>query len=281
MAFIAMAIWDTEENQRHEYTVKTLESLWDTVDFTRHRLGLSDNGSEKRTRALLFDFHQKFTAKYGYNRIQLVYSDQNEGTAAAINKVWKFRHHSEHAVKMDNDVVIHHEGWADELEEAIYRDQSIGICGLKRKDLWESPRNTNAFYRSELYMLPHKPGERWIVVEKVKHVIGTCQMYNAALLEKIGYLYQPKLYGFDDVLAAVRCELAGFYSIFLPHIHIDHIDRGDTKYQAWKDEHVNQQWEEYKQIIADYRSGNKLIHYNPFEVERPITLTTFPAIPAF
>jgi GT2 family glycosyltransferase len=268
MALIAMAIWDTEENQRHEYTVATLASLWATVDFSKHRLALSDNGSEPRTRSLLYRFHQKVVDKYGVDRCWLIYNGENLGTAQAINKAWQHRHPGENAVKMDNDVVIFQSGWADELEEAIRRDPTIGICGLKRKDVWETPWNSSPLYRSELYMLPHQPGERWIIVEKVKHVIGTCQMYSSALLDKIGYLYQPRLYGFDDVLAALRCELAGFISVFLSHINIDHIDRGDNAYKTQKEEWAFQQLEEYRKVAADYRSGAQSIYYNPFEEKK-------------
>ena len=113
---------------------------------------------------------------------------------------------------MDNDVVIHQAGWVEKLEACIERDPQIGIIGLKRKDCIESPDRTD-FYKSELMMLPHIPGEEWLIVEKVNHVMGTCQMYNSKLIDRIGGLYQMDgLYGFDDSLAAVRCKLAGFYN---------------------------------------------------------------------
>jgi predicted RecA/RadA family phage recombinase len=62
---------------------------------------------------------------------------------------------------------------------------------LKRKDCWEHPEHEQPDLRSTLFMLPHQSGERWIVGERVFHVMGTCQMYNSAFLDKIGYLYQP------------------------------------------------------------------------------------------
>jgi len=86
-------------------------------------------------------------------------------------------------------------------------------------------------------MLPHTGGHEWQIVEKVKHVIGSCVLHNYALLDKIGYLYQPSLYGYDDVIMSHRTHLAGFYSCFLPHINIDHIDDGQTPYQDWKHKH--------------------------------------------
>lgn len=266
MALITMAVWDTIENKRTEYTEKTLDSLLKTVDFNKHRLIISDNGSCQDTQDVMAEFSWYFTQKYPLNnKIHIIHNGENLGTAEAINKAWFHRLPGENAIKMDNDVVIYHEGWVDELESAIARDPKIGICGLKRKDCWENPAHADAFYKSELKMLPHQPGESWIIVEKVNHVMGTCQMYSDALLNVIGYLQQPSLYGFDDSWAAARCILAGFYSAFLPHINIDHIDRGDTPYQKWKEKHADEQWDVYHKVLDGWKNAKQNIYYNPFK----------------
>lgn len=197
----------------------------------------------------------------------IIWNDSNLGTANAINKAWYFRKPGENAVKMDDDVYIHNRGWMDDLEEAIRRSPNIGQCGLKRKDCWESPERTD-FYKSQLFMLPHVAGEKWIVAEKVNHVMGTCQMYSSGLLDKIGYLYQPGLYGFDDALASVRSQLAGFINVFLPYIEIEHVDKGDTPYQKWKEASAGNDMKAYNEIIKDYQSGKKSIYYNPFDNDR-------------
>lgn len=255
MALIAMAVYDTEENQRTELTRRTLESLTFTLDLTRHRVFLIDNASCEETKELLRAYSREYT---------VITNETNIGTAEAINLAWRHRKPGEHAVKMDNDVIIYSQTWADELEEAIRRDPKAGIVGLKRKDCIETPWQ-DGFYKSFLFMFPHLPGERWVLGERVYHVMGTCQMYNSALLDKIGYLYQPRLYGFDDALAAKRCELAGFYSAFLPHIEIDHIDPGDTAYQGWKEKHAGEDMATYSRIVNEYVNGKRPIYYNPFK----------------
>lgn len=265
MAIIAMCVYDTVENKRTEYTRQTLLSLLKTVNFNKHRLIIVDNGSCKETKDFLnMGFIKAFAFGAGAS-ISIITSDTNLGTAEGINLAWKYRKSGEHAIKMDNDVIIHQKDWADDLEEAIRRDARIGIVGLKRKDCWENPSHKDEFYRSELYMLPHQPGEKWMIGEKVNHVMGTCQMYSSALLDKIGYLQQPNLYGFDDSWAAVRCKLAGFINVFLPYINIDHIDAGDTPYQSWKEQHAGACWTEYHETIAAWKSGVKSIYYNPFK----------------
>jgi GT2 family glycosyltransferase len=254
MALIAMAVYDTEANERTAMTDATLESLRETVDWDRHRLIVVNNGSWDVTREHLL-FYQHY---FDFTEIDL---DQNYGTAKAINRAWIQRQPHEICVKMDNDVVIHQAGWADLMEEVIARDPHIGICGLKRKDLEERPDHPAPFFRSKLRMLRHIPGEPWIVVEEVEHVMGTCQGYNPALLGKIGYLEQMGgLYGFDDALAAVRCRVAGFTSVFLPHIEIDHIDPGGTSYQQWKERYAGDLMGTYQQYVREYQSGQRSIY---------------------
>jgi GT2 family glycosyltransferase len=244
MAMIAMAVFDTEENGRTEYTAKTLETLYLTVNTRKHRIIIVDNGSCEAT--------QKLLNKAA--RIEVICLHENIGTAKAVNKAWQLRKPNENCVKMDNDVVIHSRDWVEDMERAIKLDSAIGIVGLKRKDCWEEPSRDD-FYKSSLEMLPHVPGEPWLVVERVNHVMGTCQMFSSALLDKIGYLYQPRLYGFDDALAAIRCQVAGFYSCFLPHIEIDHIDTGATAYQGWKEKHAGEDMAEYNRLKNGYLSG--------------------------
>jgi GT2 family glycosyltransferase len=257
MSLIAMACFDTEENGRTEYTRKTLQSIVNTVNLNKHRLIVIDNNSCQKTKNLL----KYFPRYYSHKNIEIITLPENIGTARAINQAWKLRKEGEHAIKMDNDVVIHSIGWVDEMEEAIRRDNKIGQIGLKRKDCWECTWHTSDDFKSELKMLPQVPGERWQIVEIAKHIIGTCVMHSSNLLDKVGYLYQPSLYGYDDVLMSHRAHLAGFYSCFLPHIEIDHIDTGATAYQGWKEKHSGEQTQKVINLVHEMYNKTKPIHY--------------------
>lgn len=256
MALIGMAVYSTEENNKDECLRRTLqliaESWWGRK---RNRLILCVNSLTSKTMEIIEDYDEIIT--------EAIWNRENLGTAEAINIAWSRRTPGEHCIKMDDDVEIHYDNWVEEMEEAISRDPSIGQVGLKRKDCWEYPEHENPEWRSELKMLPHKPGERWIVVEKAKHIIGTCVMHNSALLDKVGYLYQPGLYGYDDVLMSWRSALAGFYNCFLPHIEIDHIDPGDTPYQGWKERHSGQYSKLVSDIVDEYLAGKRSIYYEP------------------
>jgi len=254
---LAFAVHDTEENQRTSITRRCLLSLRDTTDLTKYRLFFIDNNSCQETKDLLLEFQK-------HNPCTIITNEENIGTAEAINKAWKYRYPGEHCMKIDNDVVWHQSGWVELMAECLHRDKEIGIIGLKRKDCWERPSHLSEDYRSELQMIPQKPGEKWLVVEKAKHIIGTCQMYNSALLDKIGYLYQPSLYGYDDVMASWRSQLAGFKNVFLPQIEIDHIDNGGTPYQSWKEKHSGEVTQQVIREVNEMIAGTKSIYYTPF-----------------
>lgn len=253
-ALIAMAVYSTAENKKDECLDKTLQSLKDSVDFTKHRLMLSVNAYTPITQ-LIF-------RKYKDIISQVIYNDKNLGTAEAINLIWKQRTEGEHCIKMDDDVVINDcTGWIDLMESIVEADKTIGQIGLKRKDLWENPNHENPFYRSELLDIETDLGT--FTIEKCNHIMGTCVLHSSDLLDSVGYLYQPSLYGFDDALMSLRSRLSGFKNVFIPHIDIDHIDEGATPYQKWKEEHSGQQWDMYHKAVADYSNGEN-VYYNPY-----------------
>jgi len=262
MSLLAMAVHDTEENGRSKLTKETILSLFHTVDFHKHRLFVIDNGSCAETKALL-QASAVVYASNGYGppeNFTYIRLEENIGTAKAINIAWKQRRPGEHCIKMDNDVVIHSCKWVEAMEDCIARLPQIGQVGLKRKDCWEYPTHPDPNLRSSLIMLPHVPGEKWLVVEAQNHILGTCVMHSSALLDKVGFMYQPTLYGWDDVLMSHRSHLAGFWNVMIPHIEIDHIDPGGTLYQTWKEGNARDGMEEMERVQKAYANGSRSIY---------------------
>lgn len=253
-ALIAMAVYNTAENKKFEVTKRTIDGLINSYVDHRHDLYIIDNGSHHETIDYILSLPKRVTK---------IFNGANIGTARAINKAWQFRKEGQHAIKMDDDVIIHCDNWVEQMIEAIDCDHNIGIVGLKRKDCWENPKHEEEDYKSTLIQLPHTAGSRWINVEVVRHVIGTCQMYNSALLDKMGFLYQPSLYGYDDVIASHKSQIAGFYNCFLNHIDIDHIDEGNTPYQSWKEKHSSEVTQEVINFVHQMIRGEREI-YQPF-----------------
>lgn len=256
-ALIGMAVYSTAENQKDECLAKTLKSLRQTVNFRRHKLMLSVNGSTDHTKFIL-DMNKDIISKVFWNK-------KNLGTAEGINKIWQERNPGQHAAKMDDDIVIHSRGWLDEMIEAIERHPVIGQIGLKRKDCWETPIHESDDLRSKVTMVPHVSGQRWIFIEEVKHVIGSCVLHSSALLDKVGYLRQNSEYGYDDVIMSHRSQIAGFTNCFLSHVEIDHVDDGFTPYQDWKQKHSAEQTQAVIDLVHKMYNNQEPIYYNPFQ----------------
>ena len=256
---IAMAVYSTEENKKDSCLLQTLQSLEKTVDYNKHKIRLSVNAYTDYTKEIIEEFTEQGVIDF------VQYNPSNLGTAEAINQLWKFRDNGQHCLKCDDDFVVHQSDWVDLMVEAVNRDNNIGIIGLKRKDCWERPHETSFEKKSELIYLPQIAGERCIIVEKANHIMGTCQMYNSALLDKIGYLFQLGKYGYDDVMASHRSHIAGFKNVFLPYIEIDHIDEGNTPYQGWKERSSAEVTQQVIEIVHQWQRGERSIYYNPFE----------------
>ena len=260
-SLVTMAVYDTEENERSPMTRITLETLRDTVDFGKHTLMISDNGSCEETHAL----YKEFENIIGW----ISFNGENIGTAKALNLLWRLRQpYQRCVVKIDNDVRIHRPGWLDVMESVFDKDRDIGICGLKRRDLAEWPIQTTSqgmqFYLSKLRPLPHKMGEPWLIVEECNHIMGTCQAYSRECLNKLGFLYQPGPYGFDDSLASLRAHIAGFKTVFLHGIEdwLEHVDPGGTDFIEWKKQEAGRRMAQYNEARAKYQSGEWEVYYD-------------------
>jgi len=249
MSLICMAVYDTDENGRYEYTERTLENLFCTVDWSKHRMVMIDNGSSSVTKKLLHGYELKGVR-------DIITNGMNVGTARAINQGIKMRRQGEYCVKVDNDIEIETKGWIDEMEAAIERSPEIGILGLKRKDIQFDANNSDPSYRSELVQLPHEPGQTWITVEKGPSIMGTCTMFNCRLLDKIGGFQDCSIYGFDDSLISLRSVLSGFWNAYLFHINIDHIDNGGHPYTQEKHKIASEAWDKYNYMHAGYVNGS-------------------------
>jgi GT2 family glycosyltransferase len=239
-----MSVHDTVENKRTKYTKQTIESLTNTVDFNYHRIIIVDNDSCKETKNILKEYEQFIT---------VITNTENVGTAKAINQAWAYRQPGETVIKMDNDCVINHFGWVEDMEIATLKG-NYGIVGLKRKDLLQSP-TADEIWRTTLKMLPHENGEPWIIAEESEDIMGTCTMFHPQLTDKMGGLLQAGVYGFDDTLACIRAKLLGYKLAFLPHIDIDHIDMGGDAYTEWKRKYAGERMEEFYKIKQGLING--------------------------
>ncbi len=245
-----MCVYDTVENNRLRYTRECLNSLSETVDLDKHRLFIINNNSCDEATEFLIDFNNRFKSN-------LINSKENIGTARGINLALSQRRKNEVCVKTDDDVVWHQKNWVEELEEVFIRDHSIGICGLKRKDIWQNPNHENPVYRTTL-----ETQDNGFILELCPDIMGTCTALNPLLLDSLGYYSQPSTYGFDDTIISARSIASGFRNCFLPHINISHIDEGGDAYCEQKKREASEYMIEASAMIDMYRTGKLDPYYD-------------------
>lgn len=259
---IIVASYCTEENKRLEIAEQMFNSLINTVDFSVNELHIHLNSPSSEAIAFFEGFNNIFPNK---KNITITKTDENIGTSAAINLGIRNRGENQFIVKMDDDCVVHSKEWIPLMQEAMIRYPKLGVLGLKRKDLEQRPDHPTHFFKSTLRMLPHKAGERWIVIEETDDIMGTCTMLSPALLDAVGYYEQPNEYGYDDSLINFKSLIGGFKNAFLSHIEIDHIDNGENiAYREFKQRLASEGGEKYQQMLKTIRDTKK-IYYNPYE----------------
>jgi len=247
MALLAMCFHDTKENERSQYSEKCLASLVKTVNIPAHRIFLIDNQSCKKTKDMLIDMY------LGYpSNVSIIGCKNNIGTAAGINKALIQRDKKEVCIKIDNDIIWREKGWVDKMVSAIYANKDIGVLGLKRDDVWQRPDHENPAYRTTI------EGE----LEICKDIMGTCTAFNPLLLDKVGFLQQPSVYGFDDVLMSARSYAAGFRNAFLPSIKIVHLDPCTSEYSEWKRQEAGKYIGEVSKLCDLIVSGKADYYYD-------------------
>ena len=253
---ICCAVYDTEDNKRLQYTKQCFESLKQTINYDTTKVVFINNAS--------CDKAESFLRKIVNSEFDVMHNYENKGTAYAINQgIQKYAEPDDYVIKLDNDVSFGRWGWADEMKECFEMDSKLGILGLKRKDLPNSPDHET--YKTRLKLLPHELGQKWRIIEECSDIIGTCTMISPKLREAIGYFYQPGTYGYDDVLICHRSILCGFYNAFYPCVDIEHLDTGKTPFTQWKRDYAGIYINQIDKIKEEYATGIRPIYYNPFE----------------
>lgn len=267
---IIVVVYATEENKKCYYAKRTLYNILNTTNLNKHELFISDNGSNQEMLSYYDEFIE-FFKKFGFPESNLTISlnGKNLGTSEAVNLGLRGRKEGQFIIKRDDDTIVEVNDWVEQMEEAMLKDKSLGILGLKRWDLEQHPEREDV-WKSSIKMLPHERGERWITIEYADDIMGTCTIISPALLDKIGYFFQPTTYGFDDVIISIRSKMSGFKNGFLPHIPIQHIDEGDTEFTQWKRKHAGETMKEFQEIIEDYTIGVRELYYNPFKLNEPM-----------
>jgi glycosyltransferase involved in cell wall biosynthesis len=282
---ISMCTWDTIENRRAPITGKCLKSLFGTVNWNHHHFVFIDNGSNDPESLAHSEEWVRKINEVAPGQAERILLPENLGTAMAINKGWLKRRPGEGCLKVDSDITWEEPNWADRLEEAVARHRRgcleqkalhqqnpnaypppmpmLSILALKRSDCGESMYRTD-WGGSKLYEVHHLPGERWIDIEVVNHVVTSCAYHTPEAIERLGYLYQGegRRWGWEDSLYCDRSHAVGMWTAFLHGFTIHHLDTGETGFQQWKEEHARIAGEWRMDLRRKYFSGEASVYYD-------------------
>jgi len=259
---------------RRELVEFSIRSWLENFAANLFTLVVVDNASEDST----FDFLKELANEGSLLAIRL---KQNCGTAPALNLAWLLREEGQHAIKADSDIVVHTKGTLRRMVEVADAFPSLGIVGLKRPDLIERPDHPDLFYRSRIVGL--RKDEVFYVLEFCHHIMGSFTLYNKAVLEDFGFLYQFQderqgpAYGFDDALACFRMKALKKATCFLrawvdetgrKEVRISHIDPGEaggddflSEYTRWKQKVAAKTIARYRELASAFLAGEISPHY--------------------
>jgi len=251
---------------------RAITSWLETIPSDLWDLYIVDNGSTDGTAEWIE------TLAEGNSFIKAILLKENFGTAPALNLAWRYRKPAQHCVKADSDIVVNTPGFLERALKLLEVLPTIGIVGLRRKDLAERPDHPDPWLRSKLYAVEFP--DEVIRIESCNHIIGSFTLYSAKALEKFGFLYQMQderkpAYGYDDALACLRMHKLGYSTVFLRgwseiEVDIDHIDPGEgngsdawnADYTKWKLEEATVWMPRYREITKEYLDGTRKCYYS-------------------
>lgn len=242
-----MPIHDTEENGRFQYTKTAAKHLAENRGFRKVIFVL--NGCSSET-VVYINMLKEMYRKH----ITVISLSENIGTAQAINAGLTLREPGEHAIKIDNDTIINDYHWQDIITQ-ILDNPNIGVACLKRKDLQDRPGHPD--FPTTLGLIGGN-GERWTAIEMCDFQMGTVMGMSGKLLDKVGNMWQPGIYGLDDYDMCLRSKLSGYTNCYIPGIDIDHLDTGGTPYTDWKVRQAGEGWEQMQARARFYEEGGSL-----------------------
>ena len=258
----AMVTWN-----RVEISVPCIESYIETGPIHDVDLHVIDNGSTDGMAEWLKE-NEKHLNKNG---IFCHFNTENLGTANAINSVWSQRTPTQHCMKIDSDVLWPETNWYKRMLEVFDYTDNVGIVALKRPDLWERTDHPDPFYRTRIMEVARKDGTTF-EIEISNHCIGTVWLVKSSLVNSIGALRQPGLYGFDDSLYCMRAKIKDYASVFVLGVPVIHNDKGEAggeknaKYTNWKLDSAGIDMQGFEQLRDGYQNGT-LDAYEAFGTE--------------
>jgi GT2 family glycosyltransferase len=203
-----------------ETTMHAVRRLQRTVDRTRTRIVVVDDGSEPEHRAPLRSLQG----------VMLDLAPENAGFAATVNRGIRLADSADDIVVLNNDVMAHR-GWLERLQRAAYLEDRVGIVGPKllypdgRIQSAGSLRNPGApewfDHRYRFKSAHHGPAN---VRDAALAMTGACIYVKRSLIDELGPLDEGFGMGYEDVDYSLRAWQAGHEVLYEPDAELTHLE---------------------------------------------------------
>lgn len=189
---IAMPTWN-----KREVTQPCIQALLAHTDLERPKAAfyIVDNGS---TDGLAEWLHSEIEGAPG---VHIIYNEVNVGMCHAINQAWAYRKPGQHAVYLNSDARLLRADWLHYMLEVFRQREDVGMVALV-------PGRQGHIRRilREKHIAIGSEGRFW----HSGLIYTACALMRDKLLDQLGGLWQPGIYGFEDHCTCMRVKGLGW-----------------------------------------------------------------------
>ena len=208
------------------FLTRCLASLHDFISDPSCEVIIVDNGSTDGTLDFLHE---------NYPQLQLIANSENRGVAPARNQGIAVAK-GEKLLLLDNDTEATSTA-INAMIEHLDKHPQVGLCSCRLVDKEGIPQDSCKPYPGLMIKLRNvlgigiktkfEPNEEGII--EPLYVIGACQMFPRAIVDKVGMLDDRIFYGPEDADWCLRIKKAGYHIHCLNNHTIVHDYRRSTK----------------------------------------------------
>lgn len=231
---------------RFIYLKNTVESLLKSIiDRESVEIIIVDNGSKDESPKYIRELIENKTID------RAILFKENQGISKGYNSGFAISDpQSKYLIKLDCDVIIHNEGWLEEMDQIFKEDNSIGLLMLFQENHPTMKNCKKTEYN----------GRTFISLEEI--VVGSaCFTIPRHIINQIGYFFEEHDYTlfYDDIDYYIRIELInkkGFYLLSHTSSYQEHLDETIyKKYDQDKDPLYARMNKFHKTLEKNYISG--------------------------
>lgn len=206
---------------RFIYLKNTIQSLLESINNRNNvEIIIVDNGSKDESPSYIRELLKLKIID------RAILFKENQGISKGYNSGFAISDpESKYLIKLDCDVIIHHKGWLEEMDQIFEEDDSIALLMLFQEN------HPTMKYRKHTKHL----GRTFISLEEI--IVGSaCFTIPRKIINEIGFFFEEHDYllFYDDIDYFIRIEMInkkGYYLLSHTSSYQEHLD--ETIYQKY------------------------------------------------